>query len=240
MIPPERRIAVLRAQIDEAQGGHPDDFEGWRERTHAAVRAAMGIGHPTMARLEDVSYTLGFWIDGMPESAEHEARADGVRSAIAILEGAVHEISLTTPSTLTVNAHGLHAWVAGATSGLWDGGHHRQAVDEATRAIEIRVRAKLGVDLSGTPLMTAAFNPAPPAVQQPRLRFTGFQARTRAWTDAHQGAMHYGQGVMLRIRNVLEHHDDVALDRQVALECLAALSLLARWAEEAMVVKADD
>jgi hypothetical protein len=98
------------------------------------------------------------------------------------------------------------------------------------------MKAKLGLDLTGTRLMTEAFNPAPPKVGQRRLRFADLQDGTAIWTDAHQGAMHFGQGCMLRIRNVLEHHD-AEIDEQVALECLGALSLLARWADEAVVVE---
>ena len=84
---PQRRIGILRAQIEEANDGHPADFEGWRERTHAAVRAVMGRSHPTMDRLENVSYTVGFWFDGMPDSAAEEARVDGVRQASLFSRG---------------------------------------------------------------------------------------------------------------------------------------------------------
>lgn len=233
---PQRRMTILQAQVDEANAGHPTDFEGWRERTHAAVRAAMGQDHPTMERLEQVSYTLGFWIDGMPDSAADEARAEGVQKAIAVLEGAIHEISLSVPAAPALDTGGLHPWIAGATAGLWDSGHYRQAVDEATRAIEIRLKAKVGLDLSGTALVTQAFNPASPRSGERRLRFDYVTEDTQSWTDAHQGAMHFAQGCMLRIRNLLEHHD-FTVDRQVALESLAALSLLARWADEAHVVE---
>lgn len=89
---------------------------------------------------------------------------------------------------------GICAQRTGAVTGLWDDGHHRQAVDEASRAIELRLKAKLGTDLSGTPLIAEAFNPASPKEGQKRLRFVEFEEGTRAWTDAHQGAMNFGQG----------------------------------------------
>jgi hypothetical protein len=83
--------------------------------------------------------------------------------------------------------------------------------------------------------VTEAFNPNPPKPGHRRLRFAEFEEGTQAWTDAHQGAMHFAQGCMLRIRNILEHHHG-EVDQRVALECLAALSLLARWTDEAAVV----
>jgi hypothetical protein len=51
--------------------------------------------------------------------------------------------------------------------------------------------------------------------------------------------MFFAQGCMMRIRNLFEHHDDEPSE-QVALECLAALSLLARWIDEAEVRDASD
>lgn len=50
--------------------------------------------------------------------------------------------------------------------------------------------------------------------------------------------MHYGRGCMMRIRNLVEHHHD-ELPEQEALECLASLSLLARWIDEAVVVEGE-
>jgi hypothetical protein len=47
--------------------------------------------------------------------------------------------------------------------------------------------------------------------------------------------MNFGRGCMMRIRNLLEHSDE-PIDQQEALECLAALSLLARWIDDAVVV----
>jgi hypothetical protein len=122
----------------------------------------------------------------------------------------------------------------GAVSGLWDAGHHRQAVGEAARAIDIRVKTMTAADLTGAALMTEAFNPAPPRKGERRLRFPEYQPDTKDWTSAHEGAMHFGRGCMQRIRNLVEH--TVEMDEDEALESLAALSLLARWIDSAIVV----
>lgn len=49
--------------------------------------------------------------------------------------------------------------------------------------------------------------------------------------------MSFGQGCMKRIRNLYVHGHEPSEDE--ALEALAALSLLARWIDEAAVVGAE-
>lgn len=228
----QRAIQLINDQIEEANNGKPSDFSGWRERTAAVLRAVFSDGHPVIERFEGVSYSPGIWSTSTPQQVFNDARVSGVRQGIAVLSGAIRELETTTPDEPLPETRSLHPWVSGAVAGLWDDGHHRQAVDEATRAVEIRTKAKLGVDLSGFQLFTEGFNPDPPRPDRPRLRFDGFDRDSRSWTDAHQGAMHFGQGCAMRIRNVLEHHD-FDVDEQEALECLAALSLLARWVDDA-------
>lgn len=83
--------------------------------------------------------------------------------------------------------------------------------------------------------MTAAFSPKDPKSGEPRLRFTEFPAGSENWTNAHEGAMAFGRGCMMRVRNLYNHGHEPS--EQEALEALAALSLLARWIDEAAVVE---
>lgn len=48
--------------------------------------------------------------------------------------------------------------------------------------------------------------------------------------------MHFGQGCMMRIRNLLEHYEH-EVSPEEELEYLHTLSLLARWIDEAEVVR---
>lgn len=229
-----RGIEALRRQIDEAQGGTPADFKGWKERTHATVRAVMRADHPAVKALDGVRYGLMIASSSTAQSEWDRARANGVRSAVAIVEGAIHELELRAEVGPELQPGSLHPWIAGAVAGLWDSGHYRQAVDEATRAIEVRLKAMTGSHQTGTPLVTDAFNPAPPRAGERRLRFAQFEEGTPAWKDAHEGAMSFARGCMMRIRNLVEH--DEGWDEREALESLAALSLLARWTESATVI----
>jgi len=130
---------------------------------------------------------------------------------------------------------GLHPWIRGAVEGLWDNAPPRMAVDEAAHKIEVPLKALLGVDLTGTPLVTEALNTAAPKPGGKRPRFSGYERDTQAWTNAHEGAMNLARGCKMRLRNLAEHHEEFG--RDVALEALAAFSLLARWIESAEIVE---
>lgn len=232
----EQKQAALRKQIDEAAGGRPADFEGWKRRTEATLRSVMGGEHRSVEQFTEVSYAPGMWTDSTPQSYFDNVKASGVREGIAILEGALHELELISPTPPSTDVSQLHPWVAGAIAGLWDDGHHRAAVDEATRAIELRLKRKVGSSDSGRRLVTEAFSPRPPTPTQARLRFDAEEG-SAAWNDLHEGAMYFAQGCVMRIRNVLEHQE-AEPSRQEAVEQLGSLSLLARWIDEARVVKA--
>lgn len=234
----------LRLLLDEARSGALStwsDLDAWREQVLAHLRGLLPAGHDRLDQFADYpTHTmyrrnLGYTSRGTPSEAEE--LQSKTTNLISLLAGMVTELRLAQPEEPVPTVEALHPWVAGALTGLWDGGYHRQAVDEATRAIEIRLKAKLGrLDhVTGAPLMADAFNPDPPRPGQKRLRFSAFSEGSAAWTNAHQGAMYFGMGCMHRIRNLYEHHDE-EIDKELALECLAALSLLARWIDEAVVI----
>lgn len=125
-----------------------------------------------------------------PDSAFEAARRSGVRRGIAMLEAARTEVEVAGGTGPAIDVSGLHPWVSGIASSLWDGGHHRQAVEEACRTIEVQLRAKLGIDGDTlTHLVTRAFNPKPGSSGESRLRSTQFTEGTTDWTNAHEGAM---------------------------------------------------
>jgi hypothetical protein len=93
-------------------------------------------------------------------------------------------------------------------------------------------------DVSGSKLMGEAFSLESPASGRSRLRFPGEpDPRSETYRSRHLGAMHFGQGCFEGIRNWAAHSIDTA-DEQVALEYLAALSVLARWVDQCEVLSA--
>lgn len=235
----DQLLSLVDKAISEANGGSPGDFSQWRENARMAIRAAVGESDPVMKRFDDISYSLSAFSERTPQSRFVEAQQSGVRSGIAILHAVRTEIQLNSSEVPLPSPAGFHKWFADAAASLWESGHQRQAVEEAARSIEVQLRAKLGAGGgTGSQLVTSAFSSAPPKEGDPRLRFEGFEPGTESWTNAHEGAMHFGRGCMMRVRNLYAHGHEPS-DTE-ALEAIAALSLLARWVDEAVVQTVDD
>ncbi len=133
-------------------------------------------------------------------------------------------------------AASLHPWIWKSAMSLWESGHFADAVNRAsTDLFDVRLPRKLGIEKVGgvDDRITKAFFPNLPTVSEPRLRFSGISPRTPDWTNAHEGAMYFGKGCAKGIPNVTAHCSEPT--EQLALEALAALSLLARWIDEAEV-----
>lgn len=89
-------------------------------------------------------------------------------------------------------------------------------------------------DVSETDLVRQSFSDKAPEPGKPRLRFAHITDVQTA-DSVRQGVMAFGAGCFQAIRNPIGHlpNGQVELDEQTALERLAALSLLARWIDEA-------
>jgi Protein of unknown function (Hypoth_ymh) len=158
-----------------------------------------------------------------------------VSQLTGVLEQDERRQAIFTPVGPSIAASQLHPWVWEASARLWDDGHRRMALQAAATAIEVQLKAKLGVDRSGADLVTKAFTTTDPRPDEPRLRFAAFLEGTESWINAHEGAMFFAKGCIQRIRNLATHEAEEPVE-QLALEELAALSVLARWIEEATVV----
>ncbi len=134
-------------------------------------------------------------------------------------------------------ASGLHKWVWDAAKGRWDAGYYGDAVHAAAEVISQKTKVKLGRrDITGTGLYSSAFSLDPPKPGEPRLRFASVDEQDQStWRSVHQGAMHLGMACSLGIRNRQAHKTANRLTEQEALEQLAALSVLARWVEKAVL-----
>ena len=134
----------------------------------------------------------------------------------------------------------LHRWVWDHAAGLWDDGHHLEAVRAAATAIfDFHLPTKLGQPKDTlAEALCGAFKTAPPRPGEPRLRLPGYQEGTQDWSNAHQGAQNLGLACAKAVRNLVVHTTEPAEETE-ALEALAALSLFARWADAAAVVSAE-
>lgn len=136
-----------------------------------------------------------------------------------------------------ITAASLHPLIWTAAQAQWSTGHRHEAVLAASKAVNSQLQAKLSRrDVSEKDLVRQAFSERDPEEGKPRLRFPHVEdEQTRE--SMRQGAMDFGAGCFAAIRNPVGHlpNDQVELDEQSALERLAALSLLARWIDEASV-----
>jgi hypothetical protein len=239
----ERLWELLRV-AEKGDLGSWSDLQRWREEALGLLRTLLPTDHDRMESFagypthSTYQRNRGYVPRGMPSESEELSKK--VDTLASILGGILTEVGARSLAAPQPDTSGLYPWVSGVIVGLWNDGHHRLAVDEATRAVELRLKAKIArQDLSGVPLVTAAFNPDDPRPGEPRLRFLEYDRLQdpRGWNNAHLGAMHFAQGCMMRIRNLFEHHEGEP-GEQIALECLSALSLLSRWIEEAVVEQA--
>jgi hypothetical protein len=138
-------------------------------------------------------------------------------------------------------ASAFHDLVWRAAAPQWDMDHRHDAVLAAAKAVNSLLQKKLGRrDVSEVKLAQEAFSEKDPTPGEPRLRFPGIpDDQTRE--SMREGAMSFGVGCFKAIRHPLGHRpdDELEMSEQEALERLAALSLLARWIDDATAVTAN-
>lgn len=121
---------------------------------------------------------------------------------------------------------GLHDGVLDAASSLFTDGHYSQAVFEALKALEHRVKQQSGIDDSGRSLMSAAFGGDSPTID------LAVEAG-RSGEDEQEGLKLVFMGVSQGLRNPKGHELVRQDDPQRALEYLALVSVLFRRLDDA-------
>jgi hypothetical protein len=178
---------------------------------------------------------------GLCEPLEHRLAGGSYSSAIT----ASYQLIGTLKSAKEANeilgdkgpkmaADDMHRWVWEEAAHRWSAGLFRDAVQSAaTRIFDVELPHKLGTQPSRNPAdLLAAFATDKPA--GPQLRFEDINPSDPSWASVHRGVMLFGQGCVMAIRNPRTHRLDVN-EEQAALEELAAISLLARWIDDAVL-----
>ncbi|MGB7447575.1 MAG: TIGR02391 family protein [Ornithinimicrobium sp.] len=171
------------------------------------------------------------------KDAEHawlREQAGRARAALARQEELVEKLGDNAPD---MDAANLHPWVWEAARSLWNSGHFHQAVMQASMKVNSETQGKLSrFDISETDLFNQAFNTKEPKPGEARLRLMEDNV-SKTYESLHRGARSFAEGLFAGIRNPGMHvpHDGGG-DEQLALEQLAAFSLLARWVDQATVV----
>jgi hypothetical protein len=166
-----------------------------------------------------------------------ESAVRASRKLLGILRERETVAAILAPSGPTLAAVGLHPWVWDPAAKPWDVGHRRSAIQSAATRIEMETQGKLERwDVSGSELASQAWSNDPPAAGRHRLRPAGYDSRVETSRSELAGARHLHLAVVGGIRNIASHQLDEPTE-QVALEELAALSLLARWIDGADVLR---
>jgi uncharacterized protein (TIGR02391 family) len=119
---------------------------------------------------------------------------------------------------------GLHALIKQVSGDLYVDRHYDQAIFEAFKAVEVRVRQMSGLDASGRDLMATAFG------DNKRIVVRGHVGRSGS--DEQEGWKLIFMGAMQGIRNPKGHEQAGQMDAEVALEYLTFASLLMRKLDE--------
>ncbi len=229
-----------------ASPDHPRRISGRvLQRALPGLLAELADGSSGQRR--DLRMLLGAWLDdglhsGPSDEQHRELLADFARQGWFVTDsrlviGERIRRSNGGPTSPGVMLEGMHPVVWGAAFAQWSAGHRHEAIFASAKAVDSMLQAKLGRhDISGVKLLQEAFSADDPAPGKPRLRFTGvLDSQTRL--SVTRGALSFGVGCFQAIRNPVGHlpNDEHALSDQEALERLAALSLLARWVEQAAI-----
>lgn len=185
------------------------------------------------------------WRDENPEDPHFEfgAMRDAAKRLLARIasHGEIEAMLAGHDASPRLAGSQLHDLVWRAASAQWSTGHRQEAVLAAAKAVNSRLQDRLGRrDVSEVKLVREAFSEKPPDVDKPRLRFPRIEDdQTRE--SMRQGVMGFGTGCSQAIRNPVSHlpNEQHELTEQEALERLAALSLFARWIDEAEVERID-
>jgi uncharacterized protein (TIGR02391 family) len=136
-----------------------------------------------------------------------------------------------------MDAANLHPWAWENGKSYWNTGHYHQAVMQAAIRINAETQAKLGrMDVSETALFNEAFSLDAPKAETARLRLAEDDGG-KTYQNLHRGARAFADGLYTAIRNPGMHkpQESHGGQEQLALEQLAAFSLLARWVDQADV-----
>lgn len=177
--------------------------------------------------------------DERPAASKHKQRWTHLRDwagrGIAALERENELREKLGDDAPQLSAGDLHPWVWDGARSLWQSGHHRSAVEDAAKKVNAETQNKVARrDVSETKLFQEVFSENAPSAGKPRLRRMPDDG-SDTYKSVQRGARALAEAIYAGIRNPLSHEAGQDLDEQVALEYLAALSVLARWVDESTV-----
>lgn len=181
------------------------------------------------------------WAKDRPKKDEdHDWLRDQASRAKAALQRASELAEKLGDNAPDMDASNLHPWAWENGKSYWNTGHYHQAVMQAAIRVNAETQAKLGrMDVSEVALFNEAFSLDAPKTEAARLRLAKDDGG-KTYQNLHRGARAFADGLYTAIRNPGMHkpQESDGGEEQLALEQLAAFSLLARWVDQADVEEA--
>jgi uncharacterized protein (TIGR02391 family) len=164
----------------------------------------------------------------MSESSEQ------TRKALAVLRDQEEWKINLAPDSPSLTADRLHPMIWGAAATIWETGEYRLAAESACGSLSAHIKARTGSPLNDRKLVAQVFSADEPRAGQSRLHFPGDPA-DETWQSRQQGLHLVAQGAFAGIRNIAAHGTTSWTEHE-ALEHLAVLSVVARWADETQLM----
>jgi hypothetical protein len=135
------------------------------------------------------------------------------------------------PDSPSLTADEFHPTVWKAAAEVWSTGEYKMAAQAACISLSAHIKDKAGSPpLNDGQLVAQVFSTDEPKPGQSRLHFPGNHADDN-WKSRQRGLQHLAQGAFAGIRNIAAHDNETWTEHE-ALEHLAVLSVVARWADE--------
>lgn len=238
----KRGIAKLQKRRDEVATFDPRQMPSDDQRVINAQRAIIatileifGENSPQYRANQHHRIPYGSTWMGMNQAGYQSNFAAGIPRTITLLEGLIADLSdrLTedAPDPVTriraaFRGLDLHPRILAASAELYEDGHYRNALLDASLALGnlVKERARRH-DLDGAGLMTTVFSK-----KNPILSFN--DGADQIDGDEQEGMMHLFVGAVLAFRNP-RAHDLLPDSPEYALEGIAFLSMLAKQVDRA-------
>ena len=168
-----------------------------------------------------------------------QQRVDAARRAITLISRDEELRQHLGEDAPTLDASQFHPWAWEGARSMWASEQYAQAVVDALKKVNAEAQLKVGrPDLSESDLFNQLFTLDAPKPGTSRLRLMP-EDGSDTYKSVHRGARSLADGLFAGIRNLVSHAVvETPTDEQHALEQLAAVSVLARWVDDARVLTA--
>lgn len=229
----------MRTILDEyvsLSGSISDTYEmGNPEDAHAEHDALNRILYPVRAiidKLNEPPVNAGLVQHNESDHAWQWMRTGQQAQGVLVHLEAVAAMNRTESPVLA--AQTLHRWVWDAAAPFWTAGRHAAAVEQGAKSLTAFIQQKSESRLADRELVSELFSQKSKAGAV-RLWLPG-ERDTNTWRSRQDGLHNLSMGAYAGIRNVAAHTVETGWTEHEALEYLAVLSTVARWADETEVV----